>query len=93
MNGQAQRILARLQATPNQDVPAVELHRAGSGSEHGWCASISRRISDLRKQGHDVVLSRDETVNGQRHTWYKLITNSLEKEAHEATRNNLALPA
>lgn len=70
--GQTQRILEYLLLVPNEDVPAITLHQIGSGKENGFCASLSRRISDIRAMGYDVVKSRDETKNGQRHTWYKL---------------------
>ena len=73
-DGQSKRILARLLANADKDVPAIDLHTAGSGSNNGFCASLSRRISDLRAAGHNVIVSRDEKVNGQRHTWYRLIT-------------------
>lgn len=72
---QTYRILNYLKARPNQDVPAIELHKAGSGHEYGFCASLSRRISDIRKLDFDVTVSRDEwTPDGQRHTWYRLTT-------------------
>jgi len=73
MKGQTQRILEHLLAHPNLDVQAVVLHRIGSGKEQGFCASLSRRISDLRAMGHNVVKSRDEVVNGQRQTWYRYV--------------------
>ena len=71
-NGQSQRILKHLLEHPNKDVSAVDLHRIGSGKENGWCASLSRRVSDIRDLGYDLVKSKDKTVCGQRHTWYRL---------------------
>jgi hypothetical protein len=73
MNSQTKRILEYLLARANQDVPSIELHRAGSGKELGFCASLSRRISDIRARGYTVILSRDERENGQRWTCYRLI--------------------
>ena len=72
MKGQAKRILEYLLAHSNEDVSAVDLHRIGSGKELGWCASISRRISDLRALGYQVRKSKDVMVNSQRRTWYRL---------------------
>lgn len=73
MNGQTQRIIEYLKQFPNQDVAVVTLHAVGSGKEHGFCASLSRRISDCRALGHDVRVCRDEWVGTQRRTWYKLV--------------------
>lgn len=71
---QSARMLAVFEASPNTDISALDLHRAGSGKPDGFLASISRRISDLRQQGKNIVLSKRETVGGRVHTWYKLIT-------------------
>jgi hypothetical protein len=70
--GQTWRLLKHFQSNPNQDLPAYELHKVGAGHEYGWCASITRRISDLRKMGLNVIVSRDERDSqGQRQTWYR----------------------
>ena len=73
-DGQSSRILRLLQKHPDKDVASVDLHMAGSGKNNGYCNSLTRRISDLRAQGHNIIVSKDVTVNGQRHTWYRLIT-------------------
>ena len=70
--GQTKRILKHLLAHANEEVPSVMLHRIGSGKEHGYCASLSRRISDIRDLGYDLKMCREETVNGQRRTFYRL---------------------
>ena len=57
-DGQSKRILARLLANADKDVSAIDLHMAGSGTNNGFCASLSRRISDLRAMGHNVIVSR-----------------------------------
>ena len=57
---QADRMLAVFKANPGKDIPAIALHRHGSGKENGWCSSFSRRISDLRARGFNIVKSRDE---------------------------------
>lgn len=50
------------------------LHVEASGKPNGYCGSLSRRISDLRKLGLDVRKSRDERDKaGQRYTWYRLV--------------------
>lgn len=78
--GQTRRILDYLLAHPGQEISALELHHAGSGSPYGFCASISRRISDLRKLGYDVQLSRDVMHNGQRFTWYCLVETKAQAQ-------------
>lgn len=69
-DGQIQRILERLQQ--GDEIPAIELHRAGSGKEHGFCASLSRRISDLRDAGHVVHCRKERQPDGTLHTFYTL---------------------
>lgn len=72
--GQTMRLKLLFEANPNQDLDAPRLHAVASGKLLGYCGSLSRRISDLRKLGLDVRLSRDERdEQGQRHTWYKLV--------------------
>lgn len=62
----------------NRDITAVMLHNYASGKPNGYCGSLSRRISDLRKLGLDVRLSRDERDEaGQRHTWYRLVMGAV----------------
>lgn len=73
MTNQTERLIAYLWDNPNKDIPATKLHRIGSGKPRGYLGSLSRRISDLRSMGLDVVKSRDVRVNGQRHTAYRLI--------------------
>ena len=86
MNGQAQRILDYLWCNKDQDVSALVLHRIGSGmgiAGNGFCASLSRRISDLRAQGHNVTVSRSEVVNGQRRTWYRLNSKTAANQTQQ----------
>ena len=56
MNKQSKRILAALQSA-TEPIAMPELSRIGSGKPDGWCASFTRRISDLRKLGHTIVVS------------------------------------
>ena len=70
---QAARMCAHFEAHPNEEISAALLSQIGSGKEHGHCSSFSRRISDLRAIGMNVIKCRDEWVNGQRHTFYKFI--------------------
>lgn len=72
---QAKRILAVFLKLPDEDISAIRLHGAGSGKPMGFVASLSRRISDLRQQGYNIVKSREERKEGQRHTFYRLIKN------------------
>ena len=59
---QCMRLLALLQSRSLVSLPEIlDLH----------IASHTRRISDLRKQGYDIIC-HDEYVDGQRHTKYEL---------------------
>lgn len=69
-SGQRQRILDRLKQ--GGEVSGAELSRIGSGKENGWCASLSRRISDIRSAGN-IVLCRKETIDGQVHAYYQML--------------------
>ena len=71
-NGQTSRILKYLLKRKNREVSALDLHHVGSGSEYGWCASLSRRISDIRAMGFHLEKTRDVWDNGQRFTFYTL---------------------
>jgi len=68
---QAQRIAEHFRNHPEQDIPAPELHRIGSGKEYGYCASFTRRITECRELGMNIILSRDERIDGQRQTAYR----------------------
>ena len=57
-------------SSPNLEINAPFLHQTGSGKANGYCASMSRRISDLRKMGLNIVKTKDEYVDGQRNTAY-----------------------
>ena len=59
---QCMRLLALLQSKPVVTLPEIMELRL---------ASHSRRISDLRKLGYDIIC-HDEYVDGQRHTKYEL---------------------
>lgn len=59
-------------------VPAPVLHRAASPNGEGYCGSLSRRISDLRKAGY-MIVCRDEWVGTQRHTWYQMLVEQEQK--------------
>lgn len=71
MNGQTKRILNLLLEAKGREVPAVDLHRAGSPNETGFCASLSRRISDVREMGYTVDCRKEQHGN-QIHTFYTL---------------------
>ena len=59
---QCEKLLALLKSKPIVGLPEIlDLH----------IASHTRRISDLRKQGYDIIC-HDEYVDGQRHTKYEL---------------------
>lgn len=69
---QSNRILKALQDAKGDYVPMPKLSRLGSGIRNGWTASFSRRISDLRKDGH--CINKRETRKGfKRLTEYALV--------------------
>lgn len=68
---QTKRLIEHFRLHPNEDIPAPELHRIGSGKEYGYCASFTRRITECRDAGMNIILSRDERIDGQRHTAYR----------------------
>lgn len=74
LNPQARRILDALE-TANAPVDMPTLTRIGSGKPTGFCGSFSRRISDIREaienQGQTVTKT-EQTVDGQRQTFYAL---------------------
>jgi len=80
MNGQTQRILQHLYANKGREVASVDLHRIGSGKDNGFCASLSRRISDIRELGYTVDC-RKEMQDGELHTFYTL-TERLPNDLH-----------
>lgn len=47
---QAQRNRARLEQSLGSEVPAIELHRASSESPMGFCASLSKRVHEIRQE-------------------------------------------
>jgi hypothetical protein len=78
MNKQSERILKALQAA-KEPIAMPELSRTGSGKPDGWCASFTRRISDLRAAAHNIVVSG--TSN---RTFYKLIKPELKQQEFSA---------
>ena len=80
-HGQRQRILSRLLS--GDEVSAAELSRIGSGSDKGWCASFSRRISEIRDQGYGVTCRKEFQPDGSLHTFYKLTSCPPQTEAPE----------
>lgn len=73
MNTQTQRLADYFSKHPNQDIPMPKLHRIGSGTSNGFVASLTRRISDLREIGLQIIKSREDRVGNQRRTFYKLV--------------------
>lgn len=69
--GQRERILQRLKQGGR--VPMPLLQSIGSGKEHGFVASFTRRISEIRKQGYNVVCHRTTTPDGVIQTEYELV--------------------
>lgn len=69
---QASRILKVLQDANGKWVPLWQIQKPFEGS---GIASHTRRISDLREQGHDVE-NRKEWVDGQAHSFYRLVQSA-----------------
>jgi hypothetical protein len=70
--GQTKKIGDFLADHIGQEIPAIHLHQMGSGKANGFCASLSRRISDLREQGMDITCRKETTVGGQINSHYTL---------------------
>ena len=68
--GQSQRIADFLRAHPNEEILAPELNRIGAGDDGFYCASLSKRISDCRAMGLNIVKTKDEIRGGKRRTAY-----------------------
>lgn len=69
---QSSRILDFLLDNRGQEVSSVVLHRVGSGKPDGWLNSLTRRISDVRSYGYQVVC-RKEQVGTQVFSYYTLV--------------------
>lgn len=69
---QAANIWTHLDKYKGVEVPAVDLHRIGSGKQNGFCASLSRRISDLRAMGYNITCRKETQKNGQIHSFYTM---------------------
>jgi hypothetical protein len=67
---QNDRIKQCLLDSPFAKIPAPVLHNAAAVKPYGYCGSLSRRISDLRESGMDIVMS-DEYEGRERHTFYE----------------------
>lgn len=70
-DSQQQRIFDRLKL--GRRVPLPELHRIGSGKEHGFVGSFTRRISDIRKAGYTVICHKSTQPDGTVFSEYELI--------------------
>src|SRR6202035_5946429 len=63
-SGQRAKILALLTAAKGGEVPLPEIK--------ALAAQYNTRIHELRRAGVRIPRPRMKTVNGQRHTWYRL---------------------
>lgn len=71
-NSQEGRILAALRAAKGGEIAMPELARIGSGKPDGFCM-VHSRIDGLRHKGVNIPPPREERVDGQRRTFYRLI--------------------
>lgn len=67
-----QSIIAALRKAGSRGLTTLKLHRIGSGKSNGFCASLTRRISEIRDMGYAVICHK-KTVKGILHTEYELI--------------------
>ena len=74
---QSSRLWLHLLSHIGQEQPAPVLNKAAAG-EAQYIASFTKRISECRAKarslGMDLVKTRDEWRDGQRHTAYTLIS-------------------
>lgn len=70
---QSDKIWKFLTENQGKEIPAVVLHRVGSGKENGFCASLSRRISDIRAFGGQITCRKQNQPDGQIHSFYTLV--------------------
>ena len=75
-SSQEGRILAALRAANGAEIPMPELARIGSGKPDGFCM-VHTRIDGLRHKGFNIPPPREERVDGQRHTFYRLLEESI----------------
>lgn len=68
------RIFSYLFDHMGEEIPAVTLHQIGSNKPNGFCASLSRRISDIRDAGYEVYCRRETQPDGVVHTYYTMGT-------------------
>ena len=75
-SSQTRRVIARLKATPGEDVPMFELAMAATENKKGIGFCVSRRIYDARRigktEGFFIPKPRCEWKGGQLHTWYRI---------------------
>jgi len=72
---QEDRILRRLIEANGAEVSMPELARIGAGHDYGFCI-VHSRIAGLRKCGHNIAPARTEKVDGQVHSYYRIIPNT-----------------
>ena len=67
--GQTTVLKLYFESAPGRELSAPFLHATASPNGH-YIGSLSRRISDLRHLGMNVVKTRDEWIKGVRNTAY-----------------------
>ena len=75
INLQSKRMALLFLTMPDTDISAIDHSPGRSGKPNGFLASFSRRISDLRAQGMNIVKSVDKIVSGQRQTAYRYVND------------------
>ena len=71
-HGQEMRILAALRAAKGDPVSMPLLSRIAARSPHGFCF-VHSRVAGLRKRGFNILPAEKFWVDGQCHTYYRLI--------------------
>jgi hypothetical protein len=81
---QRNRILGLLTAARGAWVPLPQISQCA--------AQYNARIHELRRMGFRVPPPRTETVNGQRHTWYRLEVSAEIAQARPEPRSVFPVP-
>ena len=67
--GQTETLRRYFESAAGRKLSAPFLHATASPNGH-YVGSLSRRVSDLRKLGMNIVLTKDVWVEGRRETGY-----------------------
>jgi len=69
---QRQRMAAMFESRPNEWIPLPEILAMG-------VAQYGARVLELRRAGMEIE-NRTRTINGQKHSWFRLVVGQREFE-------------